>query len=278
MNKTIEPNRYFLFASIILAVAFAGINPAPNPTFFGFTLHLIHWLFQAIGLMICLIALQCHLGQTRFAKYFPSPWHQSIAVGFLTPWLFAPLGVVSDVAVAQEPYPVNWFFAYLDEVGGMTLPVVVVWVGLQMPFLLGYEFRASQSEATPEPAGEDSHPNLVTTAQTGQQAAPETTNLHRLLPCAPEQVIAMSSELHYISIMTAQSKHLVLYSLKNAVTDIGVPGLQCHRSHWVNQTAIKALHQKGRQGEIELTNQLRIPVSRGRMDEVKQLCLLKEKA
>jgi len=88
-------------------------------------------------------------------------------------------------------------------------------------------------------------------------------------------LLALIVEDHYVDIVTERGKTLVLMRLADAMREAaGVPGLQIHRSHWVATAAVvKASRSEGKV-TLELSNGLRLPVSRGYLPAVKEAGLV----
>ena len=84
------------------------------------------------------------------------------------------------------------------------------------------------------------------------------------------RLLALVVEDHYVDIMTDKGKALVLMRLADAMRETGdVPGLQIHRSHWVARDAVVKVHRTDGKLTLELSNGLRLPVSRGYLPAVK---------
>lgn len=84
------------------------------------------------------------------------------------------------------------------------------------------------------------------------------------------RLLALSVDDHYVDIITDRGKTLALMRLADAMREaVAVPGLQIHRSHWVALEAVKRVHRTGGKAEIELSNGMRLPVSRGYAAAVK---------
>jgi DNA-binding LytR/AlgR family response regulator len=89
------------------------------------------------------------------------------------------------------------------------------------------------------------------------------------------QLLALSVEDHYVDIVTDRGKTLVLMRLADAMRETGsVAGLQIHRSHWVAHGAVVKVHRTGGKLLVELSNGMRLPVSRGFQPAVKAAGLL----
>ncbi len=78
------------------------------------------------------------------------------------------------------------------------------------------------------------------------------------------RLLALIVEDHYVDIVTDKGKTLVLMRLADAIREAaGIDGLQVHRSHWVATGAVLKSHRAGGKLVLELSNGMRLPVSRG---------------
>ena len=138
----------------------------------------------------------------------------------------------------------------------MGVPVILSWLLMNAPILLGYEYRKQVSLDTTD---EDT-PSV---SNSGILALAKLTNY--------QQIMALSSELHYLDVITINDHQLVLYSLATAVADMPDDlGMQVHRSHWVAYAAVEQLQKVGRQGILILKTGHEIPVSRANFSRVQR--------
>jgi hypothetical protein len=72
-------------------------------------------------------------------------------------------------------------------------------------------------------------------------------------------VLALTSEDHYLRVHTLRGEALIHMTLTEAI-ELLKGGFQIHRSHWIHDGAVKDY----RDGHIELTTGLRLPLSRHR--------------
>lgn len=85
------------------------------------------------------------------------------------------------------------------------------------------------------------------------------------------KLLALSVADHYVDIVTDRGKALVLMRFADAIRETGgVAGLQIHRSHWVAREAVVRSHRAGGKLLLELSNGLRLPVSRSFLPEVRE--------
>ena len=77
------------------------------------------------------------------------------------------------------------------------------------------------------------------------------------------EIVAVRAQDHYLEVTTPKGQCMVLMRLGDAVSDLALlPGMQVHRSWWINLAHI-ARTEKGANGpEIVLTTGERVPVGR----------------
>jgi hypothetical protein len=86
--------------------------------------------------------------------------------------------------------------------------------------------------------------------------------ISRLPKSLGTNVIAISSDLHYLHVYTDVGHCMILGSLQQAADAMGEAGLRVHRAHWVARRAIVKIVKKGRHWYCLLSNGLKIPISR----------------
>jgi len=95
--------------------------------------------------------------------------------------------------------------------------------------------------------------------------------LERVPPAQRGRLLALSVEDHYVDIITERGKTLVLMRLADAMRETnGVAGLQIHRSHWVARDAVVGAQRRDGKLMLELSNGMKLPVSRGYAAAVKE--------
>jgi LytTr DNA-binding domain-containing protein len=84
------------------------------------------------------------------------------------------------------------------------------------------------------------------------------------------KLLALIVEDHYVDIVTDRGKSLVLMRLADAMRETEpIAGLQIHRSHWVARDAVVRSHRSDGRLLLELSNGMRLPVSRGYLPQVR---------
>ncbi len=92
---------------------------------------------------------------------------------------------------------------------------------------------------------------------------PEARLMLRLPPEKRGELLYMSMQDHYVEIVTARGRELVLLRLADAMTEAGsTTGIQVHRSHWVAFSAISSIKRDGGKSSVVMTDGTELPVSR----------------
>ena len=81
-------------------------------------------------------------------------------------------------------------------------------------------------------------------------------------------VLAISSDLHYLHVYTDVGHCMILGSLQRAADAMGEEGMRVHRAHWVARHAIVKIVRDGQQWYCLLTNDLKVPISRRKKSTV----------
>ena len=85
------------------------------------------------------------------------------------------------------------------------------------------------------------------------------------------ELLCLKTEDHYLRIFTAQDTDLILFRLKDALTELeGADGMQVHRSYWVARNAVQRVERKGRKTTLILSNGLHVPVSESFLPAVRK--------
>jgi DNA-binding LytR/AlgR family response regulator len=97
---------------------------------------------------------------------------------------------------------------------------------------------------------------------------PDNPFLAELPSALGNDVIALSSDLHYLHVHTTNGKTMLLYNLRDAMAALGNRGRQVHRSHWIADAHVRRLRRRNSQLVCVMSNDLEIPVSRRRQKVV----------
>jgi hypothetical protein len=85
----------------------------------------------------------------------------------------------------------------------------------------------------------------------------------------------LETDDHYLKIHTDKGQHMILMRMKDAISMLeGHKGLQVHRSWWVSEDAITGSVKEGRKVFLTLKADVRVPISKTYLAEVKSRNLL----
>lgn len=88
-------------------------------------------------------------------------------------------------------------------------------------------------------------------------------------------LISLSVQDHYVDVVTAKGRTLVLMRLGDAMAETGgTKGVQIHRSHWVALDGVAAIRRQSGRVQVETKAGDLLPVSRGFMDDAKAAGLI----
>lgn len=265
-STTVAVERYFFFSSLALVVIFAWMEPAGSAGI-GFGKGLIFWALQIAILIPLLISIQ-HLASHYVTLENPqTPWIQTALAGMVAALLFVPIAYLLDAlfAIPGDDASMGLARGLLDEAAGVVVPVTVTWLALNAPWICQLDF----SKRHPAPAGQDDdRPEVPTPSATPQP----TRFLQEVRSRASGELISISSELHYVRVVTTDTEVMFLYNLKDAISELPADaGVQIHRSHWVSRGHVRGLTRRNGSSECTLSNGKRLPVSRRKYSEVKDL-------
>ncbi len=276
-SASLDFGRYLVAAGVVVAVVFAVLDPSPSAGL-GLPARLAFWLVHAAGTLAALAWVQPWVDRIRVLRR--RPWLAVAAAGLLGSLLFAPLALGLESLFGQpEDFDgkgiEGWtrygiFGAILAEASELAPSVTVTWIVLQLPWLLQLDFRA-KVQATAEPRLDPAPLAEPGSEPPTEPASEPLLDFFAALPVAlGDDIVCLTSELHYLRAYTPRGKALVLYNLKDAVNELEgrVPGLRVHRSHWVARNHVRRLLRRGSGWACELSTGDVVPVSRRRAREV----------
>jgi hypothetical protein len=165
----------------------------------------------------------------------------------------------------EESSPSGILLGLCDEAGGVVVPVTVTWLALNAPWIYQLDFSRRQPELS-------THTRSTQRISSSQDTAELGRFLQELQSRASGDLISISSELHYVRVVTTESEVMFLYNLKDAIDELPADaGVHIHRSHWVSRRHIKELSKRHGASECILSNGKRLPVSRRKYLEVREL-------
>ncbi|MFY8299828.1 LytTR family DNA-binding domain-containing protein [Pseudoalteromonas sp. SS15] len=208
--------------------------------------------------------------------------------------IYVPFSLLRDVYIEHET--AYTLYALFEEWQNMAPAALISWVAINLPWLSGFQIKRSENTTSSSQKTTQTTDN-ITNKNKIETVNPVTVNYETTEPTVDPQdnsatqpehdflkiakidnidsLICLKAELHYLKVVTEQEQHLILYNLKDAIEalsniDSTLGAGQTHRSYWVNPTHAKKLLRKNREGELVLSNQDKVPVSRANMKKVKE--------
>lgn len=239
----ITPLTYFAVIAVVVGLLFGFISGAGDDR--PLLLRLLQWQLQSCLPMALMVGSQVGLARlTAFERL--GPWWQLLGSGLSGALLFTPLALGIDAVFQGDPLNPT---ELLDEFQGVAPPVILCWLAINAPWVLGFRLR---SVAGPDTGSRDS--------RSGQPAAA----FMAMVPGALRgELLYLEAELHYVAVVTSRGRALILYNLRDAIDElVDRPGVQPHRSYWVSAEHVTDLKRRGRQGLLCISNGDQVPVSR----------------
>jgi len=262
-STAVSVEKYFLWSSLALVVIFAWMEPA-GASGIGFWKGLVFWTIQLSLLIPLLITTQTYASHFIKIKVRQAPWLQTALSGVVAALLFVPMAYFLDLvfAIPDNAVSAGLVPGLIDEASGVVVPVTVTWLALNAPWIVQLDFsKRHVARGSRQSVCQQEAPSNET-----QQAS---RFLQELRSRASGDLISISSELHYVRVLTTDREVMFLYNLKDAIDELPAnSGVQIHRSHWVSREHVRELVKKDGASECILSNGRRLPVSRRKYSEV----------
>ena len=154
----------------------------------------------------------------------------------------------------------GWWQAIAVEFLQLVPATLGFWMIINLPFFA----RRRSFDGGRDPDGTGStEPVDLDKAEAGRYAETARAEfISRLPESLGTNVIAISSDLHYLHVYTDLGRCMILGSLQQAAESMGEAGLRVHRAHWVSRRAIVKIVKNRDQWYCLLSNDLKIPISR----------------
>lgn len=268
--------RSLVYVGAVLVAIFVVMEPESSHGL-GFVDRTLFWTIN-VGLSLGALYAASLLLLPRIALLVP-PWLALLLAGIAGAALIAPFGYLVELL-----QPESWEMAddgdWLDrfEEGGVWQGIVaecfevgpqvlIVWMAINLPF---FASRPTLNDP-PGSNGDGKHhgPVDIEKDEAGQYAAEVRDEFLSEIPeSLGTNVLAISSDLHYLHVYTDLGRCMKLGSLQRAADAMGEDGMRVHRAHWVARRAIVKIVKDGQQWYCLLTNDLKLPISRRKKSTV----------
>lgn len=232
----------------------------------GFMGRFTYWsLHIGIGLLAIIIS-------SYTVRFWPAQQLSTLALVTLTgiggAIIASPLFFLTGI-IYPCPTPDHWLhvFGHQGWWQGIiatfieSLPIVLfAWYAVNLPLLLN---QPQVHHPQPEPITPDDDLETLKRQRIIQALF---NNLPKALG---RDIVAISSDLHYLNVHTTLGKTLILGSLKDYVNAFQEIGMLVHRSQWVVKEHIVKVTITGNESYCLMSNGLKAPISRSRRKEVK---------
>jgi len=260
--------RYFFVASFFIAIVFAWLEPE-GASGIGVFKGVVFWITQFLILIPLLIFVQKFLSTNLSKSSIRNPWLLTMAAGLIGSVIFSPIAFGLDFlfGIPEDDSTGNIFLDVLDELSAIVVPVTVSWIGLNVPWILQLSFIPTPLDNTKKKEA-----ILVPPEKSDPDNQSESLRFPSLVrESIGGELVSMTSELHYVKVRTTVGSGLLLYNLRDAISELNPDsGIQIHRSHWVARSQITKL-KKIKEGYVcELSSGDVFPVSRRRISEVRE--------
>ena len=163
-------------------------------------------------------------------------WQTVIGCCLATPFIGFAVSAIRTLFLNEQITVTSVFWQMVQA-----LPVAII-IGIVAYFF----FQPVQSPSS-DPEGRD----------------PDARLMLRLPPEKRGELLYMSMQDHYVEIVTAKGRELVLLRLADAINEAGgTTGIQVHRSHWVAFSAISSIKRDGGKSSVVMSDGTELPVSR----------------
>jgi hypothetical protein len=245
----VTPLRYFAAIAVVVGLLFGFITGGSDST--PLPLRLLQWQLQSCLPMALMVGSQLLLARLPAFERLNTWWQLALS-GVVGATLFTPLALGIDAWLLGDP--VSWT-ELVDEFLGVVPPVVICWLAINAPWVLGFRLQV-----TPGPAG----------SADGDPAERPLPGFMALVPAPVRgELLYLEAELHYVAVVTSRGRALILYNLRDAMDELaGWPGVHPHRSYWVSAAHVTGLRRRGRQGVLRIGNGDEVPVSRRNLAKV----------
>lgn len=272
----LQPWRYFVAVSLALGLIL-GLSGDGAPGFLAQVLAVLLWTFQVLVAMGIAMLTHATLSSFPLVRFVSPLWLLPLG-GALAALFATPVLLMIDIIAGGNPWPsspVAFGVLLLGEAIAVLPVFAVAWTAINLPFVLGYRILqpAPMAGSVAGPAASPDVPPDKVARATEEGSVPRFMSL--VEASSRGRLLYLAAELHYLRVVTDRGQSLILYNLRDAVTEMEAVaevdrGVRCHRSYWVDYDAVRSLRRKGREGSLVIDNGDEVPVSRANLNRVSE--------
>lgn len=262
--------RSMVVVGALLIVIFVMMEPEASRGL-GLFERTVFWTIN-VGLGLGALYAASWLVLPRIVHRFPA-WFALLLAGIAGATLMAPVGYLVEQVLPdtlQATADDDWLDRFeqlgvwqgiVAEFFEVTPQILAVWMAINLPF---YASKPQFNEPPgPNGDGDKREPVAVEKEEAGRFAEEARAEFLSGIPeSLGTNLLAISSDLHYLHVYTDLGRCMILGSLQRAADAMGEDGMRVHRAHWVARRAIVKIVKDGQQWYCLLTNDLKVPISR----------------
>lgn len=272
INKTLLGKAPFSISlavvSMFLAFLFTMIKPEVSLGL-SFFPRLIFWALQVATGLLGIVAASITI--RRLANRDFPMWIALTITGVLGALIASPFFVLIDgwfPGLVDEPD--SWldrfelggpFHAVIAEFIDVFPVLLATWFVVNLPLLLNTTFLNTPPSDEPPPPDDNASIERQRTRDKFYSRLPTVIG---------DNVISISSDLHYLNVTTTLGNSLILGSLTQITDALEDDGFLVHRSHWVHKDHVTKVHVAGNIAYCLMSNKEQIPISRSKRKLVKE--------
>lgn len=143
------------------------------------------------------------------------------------------------------------------------LPLALVgWLVINLPLIFGK--ATLNNEPDPRPGYQ-----IVVDKEEEERKQQRQEFLDSLPEVIGKELVAISSDLHYLNVHTSLGKAVVLGSVNRCAEIFHSQGMMVHRSNWVAKKHVVRVVISGREAYCIMSNGMKVAISRSKRKEVK---------
>lgn len=252
-----------VFCTLVEPQVSAGLSLLPR-----FVFWVSHVGMGLLGIFVASLILSHCWPRRRFSLFVTIGLTGMLGILLATPGLLL-LEEFFPEEVDQEWLDIfgqrGWWQALLAEYLQVLPKLLPTWYLVNLPLLFNRPLLRQLPES-PEPDA----PPPDDQAQREEELRQRRERLYEKLPeVIGRDIVAISSDLHYLNVHTVPGKFLVLGSLKHYAEAFGDEGVLVHRSHWVAKRHVVKVRTSGEEAYCLMSNGLKVPISRSKKKQVK---------
>ncbi len=265
--------RTLLVAAAVLIGLFVFVKPEATQGF-GFFERLAFWsLHIGLGLASLVVASRL-IGPSR--RIVRSTLAAVIVTGLVGCAILAPVyfGIEQLMPDRLAEPPDDWLDvlatkgllpALLAEFIEVLPVYFVAWLAINLPLVFSRTSVLSEPPDDPDGSGGKSNEDSEEVVSAEQAS---DTFLARLPKAIGDDLVVVSSDMHYLHVHTTRGQCMLLGTLKEVAEELGEAGMRVHRSHWVARDHVEKLVRDGQSWFCQLSTGSRVPVSRRQRKQV----------